>query len=46
MFEDRDHDGKPECVGTFFEGTRMTMNVAVARDGSVFVATRSALYRL
>ena len=39
-------DGRPECVGSFFEGTRWTMNLAVARDGSVFVATRSALYRL
>ena len=46
VFEDRDRDGKPECTGTFFEGTRMTMNLAVARDGSVFVATRSAIYRL
>jgi putative membrane-bound dehydrogenase-like protein len=46
VFEDRDRDGRPECVGTFFEGTRMTMSVAVADDGSVFVATRSALYRL
>ena len=24
-FEDRDHDGTPECVGSFFEGTRMTI---------------------
>jgi putative membrane-bound dehydrogenase-like protein len=46
VFEDRDHDGRPECTGTFFEGTRMTMNLRVASDGSVFVATRSALYRL
>jgi putative membrane-bound dehydrogenase-like protein len=46
VFEDRDRDGKTECTGTFFEGTQKTMNVAVARDGSVFVATRSALYRL
>jgi putative membrane-bound dehydrogenase-like protein len=46
IFEDRNGDGKPECTGTFFEGTQKTMNVAVARDGSVFVATRSALYRL
>ena len=46
VFEDRDHDGKPECTGTFFEGTQKTMNVAVSRDCSVFVATRSALYRL
>ena len=46
VFEDHNGDGKPECTGTFFEGTQKTMNVAVARDGSVFVATRSALYRL
>ncbi len=46
VFEDRDGDGKPECTGTFFEGTEKTMNVAVARDGTVFVATRSELYRV
>jgi putative membrane-bound dehydrogenase-like protein len=46
VFEDRDGDGKLECTGTFFEGTKMTMNLAVARDGSVFVAARSAIYRL
>jgi putative membrane-bound dehydrogenase-like protein len=46
VFEDRDHNGRPECTGTFFEGTRMTMNLHVAGDESVFVATRSALYRL
>jgi putative membrane-bound dehydrogenase-like protein len=46
VFEDRDHDGRPECTGTFFEGTRMTMNLRVAGDDSVFVATRNALYRL
>ncbi len=46
VFEDRDKDGKPECTGTFFEGTKMTMNLRVAGDQSVYVATRSALYRL
>ena len=46
LFEDRNQDGKPECVGTFFEGTKMTMNLAVAGDDSIFVATRSALYHL
>ncbi len=45
LFEDRDHDGKPECIGSFVEGTRMTMSVAVAQDNSVFVASRNALYR-
>ena len=46
VFEDRDNDGKPECTGTFFEGTEKTMNLAVAPDGAVYVATRSAIYRL
>ena len=46
LFEDTDGDGRFDRVGTFFEGTRMTMNLAFARDGSLFVATRSALYRL
>jgi putative membrane-bound dehydrogenase-like protein len=46
VFEDRNHDSKPECTGTFFEGTEKTMNLAVAGDGSVWVATRSAIYRL
>jgi putative membrane-bound dehydrogenase-like protein len=46
MFEDRNRDGIPECVGSFLEGTRMTMSVAVARDGTIYVATRSAIYRL
>jgi putative membrane-bound dehydrogenase-like protein len=46
VFEDRDRDGRPECVGTFFEGTRFTMNLAVAPDASLFVATRWAIYHL
>jgi putative membrane-bound dehydrogenase-like protein len=46
LFEDRNGDGKPECVGTFFEGTRMTMSLKVSGDDSIFLATRNALYRL
>ncbi len=46
VFEDRDHDGKPESAGIFFEGTRWTMSLGIARDGSIDVATRSAIYRL
>jgi putative membrane-bound dehydrogenase-like protein len=46
VFEDRDRDGIPECVGSLLEGTRMTMSVAVARDRSIFVATRYAIYHL
>ena len=46
VFEDRDHDGRPEPAGIFLEGTKWTMNLAVARDRTVFVATRAAIYRL
>ncbi len=46
LFADRDGDGRPEPAGIFFEGTKWTMSVAVARDGSVYVATRAALYHL
>ncbi len=45
-FEDAAGDGRFERVSTFFEGTKLTMSLAFARDGSLFVATRSALYRL
>ena len=46
LFEDRNRDGRPEPAGVFFEGTKWTMNLGVARDGAVYVATRSAIYRL
>jgi len=46
LFEDADGDGRFERVSTFFEGMKLTMSLAFARDGSLFVATRSALYRL
>ena len=46
VFEDRDHDGRPEPAGIFFEGTKWTMSLAVARDGTVYVASRAAIYRL
>ena len=41
-FEDADGDGRFERVSTFFEGTKLTMGLKFARDGSLFVATRSA----
>ena len=46
IFEDADGDGRFERVGTFFEGTKFTMNLAFARDGTLFLATRYAVYRL
>jgi putative membrane-bound dehydrogenase-like protein len=46
LFEDADGDGRFERISTFFQGTKHTMNLAFARDGTLFVATRGAVYRL
>jgi putative membrane-bound dehydrogenase-like protein len=46
IFQAGRHDDRPEPSGIFFEGTRWTMNIGVARDGGIYVATRSAIYRL
>lgn len=43
---DTDGDGRADRIDTFFEGTQATMNLAVYRDGSVFVATRGEVFRL
>lgn len=46
VFRDRDGDGVAEEVETFFEGTTATMNLKLAADGSLLVATRSEVFRL
>jgi putative membrane-bound dehydrogenase-like protein len=46
LFVDSNGDGKPDRVSTFHEGLKFTMNVAVDRDGSLLVATRSEILRL
>jgi putative membrane-bound dehydrogenase-like protein len=46
VFEDADGDGRADRIRTFFEGTKYTMGLAVAPDGSVFVTTRYELFRL
>jgi putative membrane-bound dehydrogenase-like protein len=46
LLEDRDGDGRGEPIRTFFEGTHATMNLAVYRDGAVYVATRAEILRL
>ncbi len=46
VFEDTDGDGKADRIGTFFEGTKLTMGLGIARDGSVYVATRAEIFRL
>lgn len=45
-FVDTDGDGKSDRVTNFYEGGKNTMNLAVYEDGSVFVATRSEIFRL
>ncbi len=46
VFEDTDGDGKADRITTFFEGTKLTMGLGIARDGSVYVATRAEIFRL
>jgi putative membrane-bound dehydrogenase-like protein len=46
VFRDADGDGLAEEVVTFFEGTKATMNLKLAPDGSLLVATRSEVFRL
>lgn len=46
VLEDRDGDGQADRVGTFFEGTRFTMDIAAHPDGSVYLATRNEILRL
>jgi putative membrane-bound dehydrogenase-like protein len=46
VFEDTDDDGRADRITTFFEGTTATMNLAVHPDGSIYVATRSEVFRL
>lgn len=46
MFEDTRGTGRADRISTWFEGTHSTMNLAVYRDGSVYVATRNEIFRL
>ncbi|MGD9648335.1 MAG: PVC-type heme-binding CxxCH protein [Pirellulales bacterium] len=46
LIDDADGNGRPERVRTFFEGSRYTMNIAIARDGGIYVAARSEIFRL
>ena len=46
VFEDRDGDGRPDRVWTFFEGTVATMSMIIDRDGSVVLVTRNEVLRL
>ncbi len=46
ILEDTNGSGKADKFTTFFEGTKMTMDLAVHPDGSVYVATRNEILRL
>ena len=45
-FEDTDGDGKADRIRTVFEGTSMTMGLAVHPSGALYVATRYEVFRL
>ncbi len=44
--EDSDGDGTADRAHPFFEGTDMTMDIATAPDGSVYISTRDEILRL
>ena len=44
--EDTDGDGRADRITSYYEGGKATMNLAVYEDGSLFVATRSEVFRL
>lgn len=46
VLEDTDGDGRADKFTTFYEGSTATMDIATARDGSVYVASRSEIIRL
>jgi putative membrane-bound dehydrogenase-like protein len=46
LVEDTDGDGKADRFGTFFEGTRYTMDIAAHPDGSIYLATRNEILQL
>lgn len=43
---DADGDGRADAAEVFFEGTDMTMDLATAPDGRVYVATRNEILRM
>lgn len=46
VFEDFDETGKARRVSTFAEGFRNSMGLTLGLDGAVYLATRSAIFRL
>jgi len=46
VFTDADLDGRVERVATWFEGTVASMGIGLHPDGSVYLATRSDVWRL
>lgn len=45
-FQDADGDGRAEARGVYYEGPTHTMGLGAYHDGSLFVATRSQVFRL
>jgi putative membrane-bound dehydrogenase-like protein len=45
-YEDSDGDGRADRIETFYDGLHHALHLTTDRDGTILVATRSALYRL
>ncbi|HWE97687.1 MAG TPA: PVC-type heme-binding CxxCH protein, partial [Tepidisphaeraceae bacterium] len=46
ILEDTQGDGKADRISTFYEGTKLMMNLAADRDGSIVVSSRYEIFRL
>ena len=46
LMEDTDKDGRADKTSVFHEGFQHAMDLALAEDGALFVATRSSIHRL
>jgi hypothetical protein len=46
ILEDPTGSGKAERIATFYEGTKLLMNLVADRDGSIVVSSRNEIFRL
>jgi putative membrane-bound dehydrogenase-like protein len=46
VFEDFDKDGKARKISTFAEGFKNAMSIALSKRSTVYLATRSEIYRM
>ena len=46
ILDDKHGKGKADRISTFYEGTKLMMNLAADRDGSIIVSSRYEIFRL